>query len=605
MERQSYLRLLSYVKPYKIKLIVAIVCSILYGGFNTAPAKFAQPLIDDIFQSHNTRMLKLLPLFIIAAYVGKGIFQYIQTFYLRMIGQNIILDLRNELFEKTLQLPLSFFQKNSSGVLMSRITNDVGQVQNGISQGFSALLKNVFSIMFLTVNIFLISYKLSFFAIIIVPVSLYPLIRFAKKLRVSSRISQEKMGDLNSTMHETFYGINIIKAFNMEGVQRTKFHHFNRDFYHAMIRAIRLDSVAPPLLEFIGALGAAAFVWLGGTLVISGALSAGVFMEFITSLFLLYSPIKAISRLNFSIQNAMAASVRIFEILDLPSGGDHVSGTIPFTALSQTITYEQVYFKYEDKYVLENLTFTAQRGQIIAVVGSSGAGKSTLVNLLPRFFDVTAGRIAFDGTDVRDYDIKTLRDSIGIVTQDTILFNDTVRSNITCGKTTYTEEDIVRAAQAAYAHDFIIELPDRYDTIIGERGISLSGGQRQRITIARAILKNPPILILDEATSSLDSESEAIIQKALNNLMQSRTTFVIAHRLSTVREADFIVVIRDGRIVECGDHEELLALGGEYRRLHDIQFCTDDLLYEQLLQAPRKEPAPPEHLTDIEPDEVT
>ncbi|MBN2057152.1 ATP-binding cassette domain-containing protein [bacterium] len=575
LKNTSYMRLLAFVKPYRGRLIIAIIASALYGAANAAPAKLAKPLMDDLFQSHDTRMLNILPLLIILVFFLKGLFQYIQTFYMRWIGQRVIFDVRNRLFEHVLKLPLSFYQSHPTGLLMSRISNDVSRIQTGVSQVLASVLKELFSILFLTINIIFISWKLAIFAVFILPVSLYPILRFARNLRISSRISQEKMADLNSTMFETFYGVHIIKAFTMERFEYKKFERFNEDFFHAVVRALRLDAVSPPLMEFIGATGAAALIWIGGTFIVGGSITPGVFMEFIASLFLLYSPIKSLGKDNYNIQMTIAAATRIFTILDEEVTIRDLPEARALTAFNESIEYAGVNFKYKEKLVLEDINFKAFRGQIIAFVGSSGAGKSTLVNLLPRFFEPCAGRILIDGTPIQNFTLKSLRGMVGMVTQDTILFNDSVANNIAFGQEGIPSDRIETAARAAFAHEFILELPKGYDTIIGERGVSLSGGQRQRITIARAILKNPPILVLDEATSSLDSESEAIIQEALNNLMQNRTTFVIAHRLSTVRAADCILVIKDGHIVERGTHDELMQIQGEYKRLHDIQFHNE------------------------------
>ncbi len=569
---QTVKRLWKWIKPYWPKFIWAIIAGAFYAAFNLAQVKLVQPLVNGIFLEKNIHVLKYFPFLIVGIYLGKCVSNYANIYLIAYIGQSFVRDIRDTLFGRFLQLPLDFFQKNRTGTLMSRITNDVNQMQQGVSKAFGVVVLNVLTIAALLLNLIFKFWKLSAIAVIVIPVSVFPILQFAKKLRRASRLSQEKMADLNSTLFETFFGIIIVKAFNTESAALKKFRRFNRDYYNNIMKAVRADAAAPQLMEFIGAVGAAIIVGTGGYFIVHNQITPGEFSEFIVALFLLYTPIKIISKSNYMIQKALAASDRVFNVLDTRDKIVEKSDAQELKSIDDSIEFQDVTFKYDEKPVLENINLEIPKGQILAIVGSSGAGKTTLVNLLPRFFDVSHGAVLIDGKDIRDLTLKSLRQNIGIVTQDTILFNDTVKNNIAYGQKEPDIEKVVQAAEASYANEFIKKLPHQYETFIGERGLNLSGGEKQRIAIARAILKNPPILILDEATSALDTESEEIIQRALGNLMQNRTVFVIAHRLSTIRNAGKIIVLKNGKIVEQGVHEELMALNREYKKLHDLQF---------------------------------
>ncbi|MGB3975819.1 MAG: ABC transporter ATP-binding protein [bacterium] len=569
-------RILTFVYPYKGRLILGVLLSALSGIFDFSPVLMLKWLFDKFIENKANISLSDVYCFcivIILVYIIKGVITYAQQYLLAFVGQRVIKDVRNLAFEYISNLPLRYFKGKKSGELMSRILNDISLMEMAVSQATGRLVLSIFSFFPPLIAVFYFSWQMAFVSLFILPISLYPIMKFAQKLKSISSIGQGEIAKLSSVMHETFYGIQIVKAFNMEEYEFGRFRKSNKAYYNEMMRAARVSALSPTLMELIGAIAAAIIFATGLKQVIDGTLTSGDLFAFLTSLFLMYDPIKKISRLSYDINRAVAGAERIFELLDTPSDLIETESPHTLSTITGKISFNNVSFSYEpDQPVLQNINFKIHPGETIAIVGASGVGKSTLVNLLPRFYDPTEGSIHIDDVDLRDLSIKELRSYIGVVTQETILFNDSIRSNITCGQKDIPEENIVSAATSAFIHDFIHELPNGYDTVVGERGISLSGGQRQRISIARALLKNPPILILDEATSSLDSESEQLIQKALDELIRNRTTIVIAHRLSTIRKASRIFAMEDGRIVEIGSHEELLALNGTYRKLHDLQF---------------------------------
>jgi ATP-binding cassette, subfamily B, bacterial MsbA len=567
-----YRRLLEFVKPYWKYMAGAMVCMVFVSAATAGSAFLVKPVLDEVFFKKDLAMLKLIPLAIIGIFIVKGIFDYGQAYLMSYVGQKIIADLREKTYNHVQSLSLSFFTKNPTGTLMSRILNDVGMVQGAVTDAVTGLLKDVFTLIGLVGVIFYRDWRLALIAMVVFPLAVVPIVKFGRKLRGYSTRSQSAMAELTTILLETIMGTRIVKAFNMEDYERNRFAKENRRLFGIQIKSTRVRSISHPLMEFLGGLGIAFIVFYGGYNVVQGISTPGTFFSFLAALLMLYEPVKRLSGVNNTVQQGLAAAARIFEVLDTPPEIQSKPGAKALPSVSRGIEYRDVSFKYEEDWVLRNVNLNIRAGEMVAFVGASGGGKTTLVNLLPRFYDVTEGEILIDGVDIRETQVESLRSMIGIVTQQTFLFNDTVRNNIAYGKMGQPFEEVVKAAQAAYADGFVQNLPKGYDTIIGEQGVKVSGGERQRISIARAVLKNAPILILDEATSSLDSESEIEVQKALEYLMEGRTTLVIAHRLSTIRKADRIVVLSGGQIVEEGTHEELLAMDGEYKKLYLLQF---------------------------------
>jgi len=571
-----YLRLLQFVKPYWLRLAGAMGCMMCVSAASAASAFLVKPVLDDVFFKKDLTMLKLIPLAIVALFILKGVFDYGQAYLMSFVGQRIITDLREKVYHHLHSLALPFFTKNPTGVLMSRIMNDVNLVQGAVTDAVTGLLKDIFTIIGLVFVIFYRDWRLALIALVVFPVAVYPIVKFGRKLRSYSTRTQMTLADLSTMLLEKISGNRIVKAFNMEEYERRRFSKMNEKLFRIMLKSLRVRAVSHPLMETLGGLGIAAIVFYGGYNVIQGTATPGTFFSFLTALMMLYEPVKRLSNVNNSIQQGLAGASRIFEILDTVPEIRNKPGALDLVRIREGIEFQNVSFKYEEDWVLKNINLKIRAGEVVAFVGSSGGGKTTLANLVPRFYDVNSGRILIDGVDIRDLTVESLRGKIAIVTQQTILFNDTVEQNIAYGNIGEPHEKIVAAAEAAYAHNFIRNLSEGYRTLIGEQGVKLSGGERQRVSIARALLKNAPILILDEATSSLDSESEVEVQKALEFLMQGRTTLVIAHRLSTIRKADRIIVISNGEIVEEGTHEELLERDGEYRKLFLLQFINND-----------------------------
>jgi subfamily B ATP-binding cassette protein MsbA len=469
-------------------------------------------------------------------------------------------------------MPLSFFERHSTGVLMSRIINDVNEIRDAVTRALTSLVRDTTSVIGLVFVVFYQDWKLALMATTVLPLAFYPVFVFGTRLRKFAQRRQETMASLTVVLHETISGARIVKAFGAEDYEKGRFRGHNHRALDYNLKSVWIDALSSPLMEFIGAIGIAFIVGYGGRQVISGVSTPGSFFSLLAGLIILYRPVKNLSRTNSLIQKGVASTQRVYAILDEKSNLIEKPDALELPRVRREIEFRRVTFAYDARPVLHDINFRVTPGEVIALVGSSGGGKTTLANLIPRFYDVSSGAILIDGIDLRDVSFRSLRKQISIVTQQSFLFNDTVRNNIAYGDRQKGEEDITAAARAAFAHDFIMELPQGYDTYIGEQGVKLSGGQRQRLCIARALLKDTPILILDEATSSLDSESEQEVQRALENLMQGRTTFVIAHRLSTIQHADRILVICNGRITEEGSHAGLMSLDGEYRRLYSIQF---------------------------------
>jgi len=572
--KSRHKHLIAYIKDNRLKLFFAMVCMLFVAASTAASAFLIKPVLDEIFFKKNIRMLKLIPLAVIIIYILRGLGMYGQEYLMESVGQRIIRRLRNDLYNRIQDLSLAFFHKEKTGVLMSRITNDVNIIKAMVSTAVTGALKDAFTIMGLTILIFYRDWKLALFALIILPIAFIPVVKFGRRVRRVSTGVQESMADLSSFLHETFTGNRIVKAFGMEAYEKKRFAEKTQRLFDLEIRAVIARSLSSPIMEFLGGLGIAFIIWYGGYRVINGTSTVGTFFSFMAAVLMLYDPVKKLSKLNNAIQEGLAALDRIFNIIEKESDIREPDNPVTVIPGSHSVTFQNVFFKYDNVTVLEDINLDVRAGEILALVGMSGGGKTSLVNLIPRFYDVCEGAILIDGVDMKKASISSLRSQIAIVTQDPILFNDTVLNNIAYGNRDASNEDIERVARAAYAYDFIQQFPEKFDTSIGELGGRLSGGEKQRICIARALLKDAPILILDEATSSLDAESELLVQSALENLMRGRTTFVIAHRLSTIGYAHRIIVITNGRIVEEGKQEELMALQGEYYKLHQMQLKT-------------------------------
>jgi subfamily B ATP-binding cassette protein MsbA len=569
---ETFKRLLLMAKQYYVRFIFAAICMIIAGGLQSALPLISKPAIDEIFVNKNIDALKWIPLVVVGIFLFKGLCNYGQNILMSSIGLRIVTDLRNKLYEQIQKQSLSFFAEHPTGLLMSRITNDVQSVQTASSEAVTALVKDSFMLISLVGVIFYTDWKLALIAIVVFPLTIYPIAFFGRKMRKVTTSTQITMGTLNSLLQETISGTRIVKAFGMEKYESKRFAAENERLFKYNMKAVSVNAISSPLMDFLGGLGIAAVIFYGGYNVVQGHSTPGTFFSFIAALLMLYEPVKRLTNINNTINQGIAGADRIFSIIDLTPDIEDKPGAINLPPINRGIDIDDVTFCYEKIPVLKKINLSIKAGEVVAFVGMSGGGKTSLVNLIPRFYDVSEGRVLIDGHDIRDVSLQSLRKQIAIVTQQTILFNDTVRNNIAYGDIQRTEDDIINAAKAANAHDFIERLPKGYDANIGELGTKLSGGEKQRLSIARALLKNAPILILDEATSSLDTEAEIEVQDALDNLMKGRTTLVIAHRLSTIRNADRIVALVNGKIVEEGDHETLLKKKGEYFRLYNLQF---------------------------------
>lgn len=570
-----FLKLQTVLKPYHTKLLLAMGGMIAVGGFNALQAYMVKPLLDEIFVNHDARLLHLLPLGLIAIFFVKGLFFFMYSYLLEMVGQCVIRDLRNKIYTHLHDMPLHFFHQHPTGELISRIMNDVTMLQGSVTHALIRTLRDFFSVIGLVGVIFFMDWRLALVSMLFLPMAAVPIVVFGKKFRRISTTYQTKIGEATSQLHETIAGVRIVKAFGMEQFEKQRFGAKMQGIMDTLMMETKYSCLSHPMIEFLGGIGMAMIIWFGGTQVLQGNSTPGSFMSFLTALIMLYEPVKGVSKINTTIQQGLAASTRIFTLLDLQPDIREVAEAVVLKPFKSSIIFADVSFHYENnETVIKHLNLHVNRGEVLAVVGPSGSGKTTLANLLPRFYEVSQGAVRIDDVDIRQATFASLRSQMALVTQQTILFNDTVRNNIAYGRPDCPEEKIIEAARSAFALDFIMELPQGFDTIIGESGARLSGGQQQRISIARALLKNAPILILDEATSALDTESEREVQKALENLMQNRTTIVIAHRLSTIQNADRIIVLKDGQLVEEGTHGELLALRGEYSGLYHLQFSA-------------------------------
>ena len=569
-----FIRLVRYLKPYQVRLIAAFVCSGMVAASAGAYAWLVKPVLDEIFINKNETLLLALPLALFAVSVLKSAFSYGQNYLMNYVGNQVITDIRQELFGKLIRLPVKYHDANTSGRLVSRVINDVTVMANTVSSVLKDVFQQGLTFLVMLGVIFYQNWRLGGLSFIVIPLAVLTMTRMGKRLRALATSGQERMGDMASTLQESLSGIRMVKAYGREEAEAERFKESNKAFYDTRMKAIQDSSLGSSHMEVIGVVGVAAIIWYGGSLVISGDLTPGAFFSFLTAMFMAFTPIRRLSGSNNEIQQALAAAERVFSVIDLQTEQEIDRGLVTMPPIRQSVLYQDVTFFYDGQTLpaLSDIELEIRVGEMVALVGSSGSGKTTLANLLPRFYEPTAGHVLIDGVDIQSFTLASLRAQIGIVSQEVVLFDDTVLNNISFGRNGATEGEIVQAATLAFAHEFIERLPQGYQTKIGERGVKLSGGERQRLAIARAILRDPPLLILDEATSALDTESERVVQLALGNLMEHRTTLVVAHRLSTIQRADRIVVLSKGTIAEVGTHDELLLRGGQYKRLHAMQF---------------------------------
>jgi subfamily B ATP-binding cassette protein MsbA len=569
---QTYRRILEYVRPYKGRIALSMIASLGVAGTDAATAKMVQPFIDRLIVARDTDLARLVPLIIIGLSSFKGMSRFIQEYFIKTCGQLVMQRIRNNLYSHSVGLSMRFFGKTSSGVLMSRILNDVGVMQASVSEVLVGILREGVTLIALIGVAFYSDWKMAGMAFIVLPVAGIPLYQVGRKIKSYSKRGQGAMGILTTVLEQTFSGIKVIKAFGTEDREIARFERENLGFYHFYRKVIKYDCASTPIIEILASFGVAAVVWYGMQRVMSGAMTQGELFSVMAAILMMYTPVKRLTRVNNVIQQAVGAAERVFEVLEEKPEIVDRPGARSLGPVRGEVSFENVFFAYDTEPVLKDFSVRSAVGEVVALVGPSGAGKSTIAGLLTRFYDPQQGRVCIDGVDIRDVTLESLKSNIALVDQETFLFNDTIGNNIRYGRFDASDEEVQEAARLAYADEFIAVLPEGFETSIGNRGLRLSGGQRQRICIARALLRNAPILILDEATSALDTESEAMVQKALTNLMANRTTFVIAHRLSTIMNANKIVVLENGRVREVGTHQELLKNSGLYQRLYELQF---------------------------------
>lgn len=576
---KNYLRLLAYIKPYKKRLAAAVVCIIMAAGANLYLPWIIKDMIDDVLMSKDMLMLNLIAAGILVVMFTRGVFYYGQSYLVSYVGQRVIIDVRSVLFRKFQKMPLSYYDRQQTGTVMSYITNDVSAMQSAIVDNLIELVTES-SILIGSLGMMIyLDWKLSLLTLMTIPLVGFAMKIFGRKLKRSSTVIQERAAEITSLLQESISAIRVVKSFVRETYEIRRFEEQNWRNFQAAMKNVKLSSLLTPTVEFLAAIAVTFIVWFGGYEVVNEVITAGELVAFLTYAVNLANPVKRLSRVYAAIQKAMAAADRVFEVMDLDEKITDVPGAKPLPPIQGQVEFKDITFSYkEGQPALQHISLKAEPGQMIALVGPSGSGKSTIANLIPRFYDVDSGTIAIDGHDIRQVTADSLREQIGLVPQETMLFSTTVMENIRYGRLDATDEEVVEAARAANAEEFIKDLPEGYATKLGERGLNLSGGQRQRLAIARAILKNPRVLILDEATSALDTESEKIVQDALDKLMVGRTSFVIAHRLSTIFNADQIFVVENGQLREHGTHEELLAAGGLYSNLYNIQFRQNEAM---------------------------
>lgn len=606
---RQVIRLVRYVLPFLLQLLPGIFLLAAVGFLEAFRLVLLKPVLDRVLvpstgseniilftmpqSGHPIYLQRFVPTHfhnawtivayaLVASTVLKGCFDYVGTYLVNHAGFGMITNLRNDLYDSVLRRSAAFFQKHTTGTLISTIINDIERVQYAMSSILAEFLQQFFSFLFTAALVVMLGKQLAWVLLLFIPVIVFSAVRIGRRVRSTTRTGQDQLADVQNILQETIAGNRIVKAFGMESWEIARFRTAAQRLFRANLRSVAAAAISSPLMDIFGAIAIALLLLLGREQIAHNQLTLGAFIAFVAAVLSMYNPVRKFAVFNNSFQQALGASEQLFKFMDTEDLVRERPGAKALPRFSHALQFENVSFSYQadgegSREILHNINLGVRRGEILAIVGSSGAGKSTLVHLLPRFFDVSSGRILVDGHDVRDVTVSSLRSQIGIVTQDTVLFNDTVRNNIAYGQPHVAMKEVEGAARAALAHDFIQALPAGYDTVIGERGVRLSGGERQRLAIARALLKNAPVLILDEATSALDSESEALVQSALHNLMSGRTVLVIAHRLSTVRRADRIVVIENGTIADIGTHEDLMSKLGTYRRLYELQFASSDL----------------------------
>lgn len=570
--KQLYIRLLRYSRPYKWRIVLSLIFSLVVAGSDIAYINLIEPLVDKIINAGNADLAYLIPVFIIGLAISKGVGRFFQEYYINTAGQLVVQDLRNALFSQSMHLSMGFHVNQPPGRLTSRVLNDVGVLQRSAADALVDGLRESFTLIGLVFLAFYKDWKLASVAFTVLPLCVIPATQLGRRIRNATKSGLKSMGFLTGTLQESFSGIKVIKAFGREETQFKKFKVENKQYYRYLRKTIKYNALTAPAVEILAALGGGGVVWYGVNRVISGDITQGQLFSIVAAIMMLFTPVKRLTRVSNIIQKSMGAAEGVFSVLDEPRDVVDKADAIEMPRARGDVSFENVTFSYGAEPVLVDFSFHARPGEVIALVGPSGAGKSTVAGLIARFYDPQQGSIKIDGQDIRDVSLDSLKKNLAFVDQETFLFSGTIRDNIRYGMLDADDQSVADAARQAYATDFIDKLAEGYDTSIGDRGVRLSGGQRQRLCVARALLKDAPILILDEATSALDTESEAMVQKALQNLMQNRTTLVIAHRLSTIMHADRIVVLDQGKVVEIGNHQELLAQDGLYRNLYDMQF---------------------------------